>query len=145
MKVTQSCLTLCDPMDYTVHEILQVRILAWVAFPHSRGSSQPRDLLHCRWLFTNWAIREAHLIVCEVKSLSRVRLFVTPWTVAYQAPLFMGFFRQQYWSGLPVPSPGDLPTQGLNPGLPHCRQTLYHLSHQGRSKSMVTVKLYLYE
>ena len=43
VKVTQSYLTLCDPMDYIVHEILQVRILEWVAFPFSRGSSQPRD------------------------------------------------------------------------------------------------------
>ena len=43
VKVTQSCLTLCDPMDYTVHGILQVRILEWVAFPFCRGSSQPRD------------------------------------------------------------------------------------------------------
>ena len=42
-KVTQSCLTLCDPMDYTVHEILQARILEWVAFPFSKESSQPRD------------------------------------------------------------------------------------------------------
>ena len=43
----------------------------------------------------------------------------------------MEFSRQEYWSGLPFPSPGNFPTQGLNPGLPHCRQTLYHLSHQG--------------
>ena len=43
VKVTQLCLTLCDPMDYTVHGILQARILGWVAFPFSRGSSQPRD------------------------------------------------------------------------------------------------------
>ena len=43
VKVTQSCLTLCDPMDYTVHGILQARILEWVAFPFSMGSSQPRD------------------------------------------------------------------------------------------------------
>ena len=43
MKVAQSCLTLCDPMDYTVHGILQARILEWVAFPFSMGSSQPRD------------------------------------------------------------------------------------------------------
>ena len=45
----------------------------------------------------------------KVKSLSRARLFTTPWTVAYQAPLSMGFYRQEYWSGLPFPSPGDLP------------------------------------
>ena len=43
VKVTQSCLTLCDPVDYTVHGSLQARILEWVAFPFSRGSSQPRD------------------------------------------------------------------------------------------------------
>ena len=43
MKVTQSCLILCDPMDYTVHGILQARIREWVAFPFSQGSSQPRD------------------------------------------------------------------------------------------------------
>ena len=47
----------------------------------------------------------------EVKSLSRVRLFATPWTVAYQAPLSMGFSKQECWSGLPFPSPGDLPAE----------------------------------
>ena len=50
-----------------------------------------------------------------MKSLSRVRLFVTPWTLAYQAPLSMGFSRQEYWSGLPFPSPGDLPDPGIEP------------------------------
>ena len=51
----------------------------------------------------------------KVKSLSRVRLFVTPWTIAYQAPPSMGFLRQQYWSGLLFPSPGDLPSPGIEP------------------------------
>ena len=60
----------------------------------------------------------------KVKFLSHVQLFVTPWTVAYHAPPSMGFSRQGYWSGLPFPSPGIFPTQGLNPGLLHCRQTL---------------------
>ena len=54
---------LCDPMDYTVHGILQARILEWVAFPFSRGSSQPRDQTQVSRIagrfFTNWAIREA--------------------------------------------------------------------------------------
>ena len=50
---------------------------------------------------------------------------------AYQAPHSMEFSRQECWSGFPFPSPGSFPTQGLNLGLPHCRQTLYHLSHQG--------------
>ena len=49
----------------------------------------------------------------------------------HQAPLCIGFSRQKYWSGLPFPSPGDLPDQELNPGLLHCRQILYHLSYEG--------------
>ena len=54
----------------------------------------------------------------KVKSLSRVRLFATPWTVAYQARLSMGFSRQEYWSGLLFPSAGDLPDPGIEPGSP---------------------------
>ena len=53
-----------------------------------------------------------------MKSLSRVRLFATPWTVAYQAPQSMEFSMQEYWSGLPFPSPGDLPNTGIEPGSP---------------------------
>ena len=53
-----------------------------------------------------------------MKSLSRVRLFATPWTVAHRAPLSMGFSRQEYWSGLPFPSPGDLPEPGIEPRSP---------------------------
>ena len=53
-----------------------------------------------------------------MKSLSLVRLFVTPWTVAYQAPTSMGFSRQEYWSGLPFPFPGDLPNPGIEPRSP---------------------------
>ena len=62
--------------------------------------------------------------------LSHVQLFATPWTVVHQAPLSMEFSRQEYWSGLPFPSPGDFLSQELNPGLLHCRQILYHLIHQ---------------
>ena len=54
----------------------------------------------------------------EVKSLSCVRLFATPWTVAYQASQSMGFSRQEYWSGLPFLSPGDLPNPGIKSGSP---------------------------
>ena len=59
-----------------------------------------------------------HLIIgkiskVKVKSLSHFQLFVNPWNVAYQAPLCMGFTRQEYWSGLPFPSPGDLPNPGI--------------------------------
>ena len=62
VEVAQSCPTLCDPMDYTVHGILQARTLEWEAFPFSRGSSQPRDRTQVSCIagrfFTNWAIRE---------------------------------------------------------------------------------------
>ena len=54
----------------------------------------------------------------KVKSLSRVQLFSTPWTVGHQAPPSMGFPRQEYWSGLPFPSPGDLPDPGIEPRSP---------------------------
>ena len=54
----------------------------------------------------------------KVKSLSRVQLFVTPWIVAHQAPLSMGFSRQEYQSGLPFPSPGDLSDPGVEPRSP---------------------------
>ena len=52
------------------------------------------------------------------QTLSHVRLFVTPWTIAYQAPLFVQFSRQEYWSGLPFLSPKDLPNPGIEPGSP---------------------------
>ena len=54
----------------------------------------------------------------KVKSLSCIQLFATPWTVACQAPLSVGFSRQEYWSGLPFPSPGDLPNPGIEPRSP---------------------------
>ena len=57
-------------------------------------------------------------MVVVVESLSGVQLFATLWTVARQAPLSMGFSRQEYWSGLPFPSPGDLPDPGIEPGSP---------------------------
>ena len=58
------------------------------------------------------------MLKVKVKSLSRVQLFATPWTVAYQAPLSMGFSREKYWSRLPFPSPWDLPGPGIEPGSP---------------------------
>ena len=71
VKVAQSCLTLCDPMDCTVHGILQARILECVTFPFSRGSSQPRDQTHVSCIagrfFTSWATREApgQMRICD--------------------------------------------------------------------------------
>ena len=87
-KLLQSCPTLYDPMDGSprgspVPGILQARTLEWVAVSFSNA-----------W---KWKVK--------VKSLSLVQLLVTPWTAAHQAPLSMGFSRQECWSGVPLPSP----------------------------------------
>ena len=89
-KSLQSCPTLCDPIDGSqpgspVPGILQARTLEWVAISFSNA-----------W---KWKVK--------VKWLSRVRLFTTPWTAAHQAPPPMGFSRQEYWSGVPLPSPAQ--------------------------------------
>ena len=87
-KSLQSCPTLCDPIDGSppgsaIPGILQARILEWVVISFSNA----------------WKRK------VKVKLLSRVRLLATPWTAAYQAPPSMGFSRQEYWSGVPLPSP----------------------------------------
>ena len=90
-KSLQSCPTLCDPIDgsppgSSVPGILQARTLERVAISFSNA-----------W---KWKVK--------VKSLNRVQLLVTPWTAAYQAPPFMGFSRQEYWNGVPLPSPATV-------------------------------------
>ena len=72
--------------------------------------------------------------VCVLSHFSRIRLFGTPWTVAHQAPLSMGFSRPEYWSGLPCPSPGDLPDPGIepvSPVAPALQADSLPLSHRG--------------
>ena len=64
----------------------------------------------------------------------------TPKTITHEAPLSTGFSRQEYWSGMPFPSPGDLPDSGSNSSLLQCRQILYHLSHQGSPELLQTIK-----
>ena len=73
----------------------------------------------------------------KVKSLSRVPLCVTPWTISNHAPPSMGFSRQEYWSGVPFPSPEDLPDPGIKPCFQHCKQTLYRLNHQGSQATRI--------
>ena len=72
----------------------------------------------------------------QVKSLSRVRLFATPWTVAHQAPQSMGFSRQEYWSGLPFPSPGDLPDPGIEPRSPALQVDALTSEPPGKPKTL---------
>ena len=96
-KSLQSCPTLCDPIDGSppgspIHGILRARTLEWVAISFSNA----------------WKRK------VKVKSLSRVRLLVTPWTAAYQALPSMGFSRQEYWSGVPSPSPSILPRNEIS-------------------------------
>ena len=150
VKVAQSCPTRCNPIDYTVHGILQARTLEWVVIPFSRGSSQPTGQTQVSFIaggfFTILATREA----------------------------------QEYWSGLLFPSSGDFPNPGIGPrspalqadslpaepqgksknagmgslsllqrifptqesnqGLLHCRQILYQLSHQGSPPTLLPHK-----
>ena len=158
--VAQSCPTLCDPMDCSLpgssvhgdspgkntgvgcHALNQwifptqrlnlglpycrwilyilshqgsPRILEWVAYPFSRGSSPPKNQTRVSWIagrfFTSWATRDS------------------------QASLSMGFSRQEYWSGLPFPSAGDLSNPGIKPTSPALKEMdSFQLSHQGSSQ-----------
>ena len=93
-------------------------ILLWLSLGSGLHSAV---YLNSSWeticLHKSWSI-PVEVKWSEVKSLSRVRLFATPWTVAHQAPPSMGFTRQEYWSGLPFPSPGDRPNPGIEPSSP---------------------------
>ena len=71
----------------------------------------------------------------KVKSLSCVQVFATPWMVAYQAPRSMGFSRQEYWSGLPFPSPGDLPNPGIVPVPPTMAGRFFSTEPPGKSNT----------
>ena len=73
----------------------------------------------------------------KVKSLSRVRLFVTPWTIAYQAPRSMGFSRQECWSGLPFSSPGNLPDPGIEPRSPTLQANALPSEPPGKLENVV--------
>ena len=119
-KSLQSCPTLCDSMDcrlpgFSVRGILQARILECVAMPSSRESFQPRiqpaSLLSptlSGGFFTISATWEAQL-------LSHFWLFETPWTKIHQTPMSMEFSKQEYWSGVPFPSPRDLSNLRVKP------------------------------
>ena len=82
------------------------------------------------------------LVKVKVTSLSHVRLFATPWTIAHQAPLSMGFSGQEYWSGLPFPSPGDLPDPGIEPGSPALQADALSSEPPGKPKSLLKEILY---
>ena len=159
VKIAQSCLTLRNPMDYIVHEILQARILEWVAFPFSRGSSQNSNrigLPHCRWSLYQLSHKGSpsssimslkirlqpdtsplnHRLINPITLLNTVltsligisdvvcvcartqlhRTLCVPLHCSpLQAPLSMGFPRQEYWRGLPFPTLRNLPNTRIKP------------------------------
>ena len=84
---------------------------------------------------------EKETAVCMLSHFSLVWLSATLWTVARQALRSMGFSRQEYWNGCHSLLQGIFPTQGSNPGLLHCRQILYHLSHQGSPPVVINIFL----
>ena len=116
-------------------KIFQARILERVAISSSRGPSLPRDgkqvsCVSCigRWVLYHWATWEdlkcnslckiptcQYICIHVLSCLSCVQLFATLWTLVCQAPLSLGFSRQEYWSRLPCPPPGDLPDPGMEP------------------------------
>ena len=137
-------LSVLVPLLFYVNFMLTFYIRVFIS---KQTRQKPRTLICVYWTCTGFifTLRKTDIFVilsfhpwswyitvysewsCSVVSDS----FLTPWTVARQAPLSMGFPKQQQWSGLTFPSPEALPNQGLNPGIPHCRQMLYRLSHQG--------------
>ena len=124
-EVVQSCLTLCNPLTvaYQVPPSIGFsRQDSWngLPFPSPGDLPDPGIKLRSSPTFQADALTSeppgSHKV--KVKSLSCVRLFATPWMVAYKAPQSMRFSRQEYWSGLPFPSQGDLPNPGIEPGSP---------------------------
>ena len=124
MGHAQLCPTLCNLMDCSlpgssVHGIHLARILEWVAVPFSRDlpnpGMEPRSpALQADSLPAEPQRKQQKKV--KMKSLSRLRLSATLWTVAYQAPPSTGFSRQEYWSGLPFPSPVDHTDPRVKPG-----------------------------
>ena len=120
-KSLQSCLTLCDPIDGSppgspVPGILQARTLEWVAISFSNAGK--------------WRVR--------VKLLSRVRLFETPWTAAYQGPPPLGFSRQEYCSGVPLPSPLETLPVSKTMELVLALQSAKHQKYLGQAAALLS-------
>ena len=117
-EVTQSCPTLSHRMDCSlpgssVHGIFQARVLEWGAIWNLKNGTN--ELIYKIEIDTDI---ENKPMVTESKGahlLSCAWLFVAPWTIGHQPPLSMGFLRQEYWSGLPFPTPGNLPHPGVRP------------------------------
>ena len=152
VKVTQLCLTLCDPMDYTEHGILQARIQEWVAFSFSRGSSPPRNHTHVSRiagrLFTTWATREAQIVWRFLKKLKTELPYDPDFHIPIAGyileenentnskdtciPMFIAalFTIAKIWKQTKCPSPGEWILDPFNLYLPilqnGCSNSAYH-------------------
>ena len=113
-KSLQSCLTLCDPIDGSPR-----------GSPHPWDSPGKNTGVGCHFLLQCMKVKSKSEVTQSCPTLS------DPMDYSLPGSFIHGFSRHEYWSGVPLPVQGIFPTQGLNPGLPHCRQTLYQLSHQG--------------
>ena len=128
--VTQSCQTLCNPMDYTVHRILQARILEWIAIPFLKGSSQPRDqtcvFRIASGYFTVWATREALCpLVCKWTDGQILGSHTFPWEGCHHSELtaspvgpFLGVMKR--WNRLSLTWKGHLYSYNKNARQPGC-------------------------
>ena len=105
------------------------------------GSLSGGILCYLHRRLQSYSMPDPQNVKAKVKSLSPVRLFGAPWTVAYQAPPSMGFSRQEYWSGLPVSSPRDLP----DPGIEHGSVKIISPETMKKRSSSLDVNLCLYE
>ena len=118
----------CPPLSLGGNHLVSL----FISFASSRISKKWNHIRRYFYIrFISLSVVRFISLVASCFSCSFFWLFATPLTVAHQAPLSMGFSRHEYWSGLPFPPPRDLLGPGIEPGLPHCRQTLYRLSYQG--------------
>ena len=163
----------CSPPGSSVHRIFLARILEWVAISSSRGSSPPRELTQVSCIGRGFFTAEPpgkptylaiypsvyYLYLCIILYLdlyvslwvpvcsvaSVCPLFAILWTIACQAPLSMGFSRQEYWSELPCPPPGDLSDPGVEPTSPvspALQADSLPLSHHGSPSIPISLSIY---
>ena len=143
----QSCLTFCDPIAHQAPLSMRFpRQKYWSALPFPTPGDLPDPGIEpispnvsCigRCILYHWATWEAHVLDYSGGGLvaKSCPTLAIPWPVACQAPLFMGFSRQEYWSGLPFPSPGDLPDPGIEPGSPASEADSLPTELQGKPHS----------
>ena len=136
-SVAKSCPTLCDPMNCSTPGFPVFHYLLEFAQTHAHWVSDTIQPSRPRWppSLPAFNLFQTSHCVCMLSCSVMSNSFATPQTVALQAPLSMGFSRQEYWSGLPFPSPGNLPDPGIKPTSPALQVGSLPLSHPGSPKT----------